>query len=172
MFCGFAGHQHGSGHIRGKDGFKTRAVHIDEFLEDAGAGVIHKNVQFGECLKDFAVRPSNVGFVCNIGANRNRMQHLGRFVQLLFISAGDSDACSCINENFGDSESDSAAAACDECRSVPQVHADLPISSSRSLNVGRSPIAIKTSPASILVSVGGLNCITPVLCSTASTMTP
>src|SRR5256885_17261246 len=92
------------------------------------AGVIHKNVQVGECLKDFAVRPSDVGFVCNIGANRNHMQHLGRVVQLLFISAGDSDACSCINENFGDSESDSAAAACDECRIVPQVHADLPMS--------------------------------------------
>ena len=124
MFRGFAGHQHGSGHIRGKDGFKTRAVHIDEFPEDARAGIIHKNVQFGECLKDFAVRPNNVGFVCNIGPDRNRMQHLGRFVQLLFIPAGDGDAVSCINKNFGDSESDSAAAACDECRSVPQVHAE------------------------------------------------
>src|SRR2546428_11174888 len=100
------------------------------------------------------------------------MQHLGRFVQLLFISAGDSDACSCINEDFGDSESDSAAAACDECRSVPQVHADLPISSSRSLNFGRSPIAIKTSPASILVSAGGVYCLTPLLCCYARAMRP
>src|SRR5207248_5645367 len=164
MLIGFATYEHLSSDICGKNRIKAIAIHIDKFLENADAGIVHENVEMTESLQDFAIRADDVGFIGNIGPDSNRIQRLRGLVQLFLIPARDCDSRPHVDQHFRYCKSDAAASARHKRCCILQIHDSLPISCSKRFNFGRSPIAMSTSPAWIRRSAAGLNSMTPSLC--------
>ena len=78
IFGGLARHQHRAGDIGREHRVEARAIEIHQVLEHAESGIVHQDVQIAELFVDFAIGPLHIGFLRNIGVNRNYPQVFAR----------------------------------------------------------------------------------------------
>ena len=109
-----ASHEHGAGDVGGKHGFKAGAIEIHQVLEDAKAGVVHKDIQIAKLLEHFAIGALDIGFVGHVRLNRQRAQGFGRFRQTALIASGNGHAGAAGGQGLRDGPSDSGATAGDK----------------------------------------------------------
>src|SRR5690349_20273401 len=89
MFCSLSSHQHCPCHVDGKYGFKAGAVHIDERLEHANAGIVNEDVEMAELSQNLAHGSLDIALTRDVRSNRCSADALCRLSEVALIPPGD-----------------------------------------------------------------------------------
>ena len=104
----FARHQHDARDVGGKDGVEAGAIHIDQFLEHADAGIINQDIQVTQLLLDFLKSPQDIGLIGDIRLYAYHAQRAGSFSQPFRVAPRDGDARARLCQYLGRGPADAA----------------------------------------------------------------
>ena len=103
-----ARHEHHSGDVSGEDGVEAGAIHVDQFLKHADAGIVDQDVQVAEFLLHLTKGPQDVGLVGDVRLYPDHAQRTCGFGQPFGVAPGDGDARARLFQYLGRGPADPA----------------------------------------------------------------